>query len=185
VSALWNVLVRLPDYPSSREQLVVSNSVRSLARAVSQGALTRVPVAPEAISERRGRQLVREFIVRLLEEDSGSRLRPSMLAARLGLSRCHLSRLVTKETGQTITTHVNIVQVLRMVQLLAGTDLPVKQIAWAVGVRDSAEMDRQFRRWIHMPPKLFRAYCFSWPETSWGRSARAARESDAHHTPLR
>ena len=158
-SALWNTLVRLPDYPSSREQYVSSTWCRSLARAVSEGALTRVPVAPEALSDGRSRELVRRFIV-LLVEDSGSRLKASMLAARLGVSRCHLSRVVTKETGQTITTHANIVRVLRMVRLLAETDLPVKQIAWTVGVRDSAEMDRQFHRWIHMSPRLFRAYCF-------------------------
>lgn len=96
--------------------------------------------------------LIDEFI----EENLGSDLSLSSLAALAGLSRFHFSRAFKASTGETPYQHVLRRRMERARLLLAAGDLPIDEIASSLGFQDSAYFQRTFKSWVGMSVKEFR-----------------------------
>ena len=95
---------------------------------------------------------VRDFIDANLEDN----ISIQTLADIAGLSMCHFARAFKQSEG--LTPHDFLVQrrVLRAQELLAGTDLPLSQIAVAVGFADQSHCARRFREHVGLTPSRYR-----------------------------
>jgi transcriptional regulator GlxA family with amidase domain len=95
---------------------------------------------------------VREFIEANLEES----ISLQMLADIVGLSMCHFARAFKQSAG--VTPHDYLVRhrVQRAQELLAGTDLPLSEIAIAVGFADQSHCARRFHEHVGLTPSRYR-----------------------------
>jgi AraC-like DNA-binding protein len=95
---------------------------------------------------------VREFIEAHLEEN----ISIQTLAGIAGLSMYHFARAFKKSEG--MTPHEYLIQrrVRRAKDLLAGTDLPLSEIALASGFSDQSHCARRFREHVGVTPSSYR-----------------------------
>jgi AraC-like DNA-binding protein len=108
------------------------------------------------------RLAIRAIELILHEQEGDLKTRPSGIARSLRVSRTHLSHTVTVCSGECLGRQIEIIRTLRAVTLLVETERPIKQIAEAVGFRRTAQLDRQFRRWIHITPTELRCLFRTW-----------------------
>jgi AraC-like DNA-binding protein len=83
----------------------------------------------------------------------------SGLAAGVSVSRWHLCRNIRTVTGYSFVTHLSGLRVLTAMSLLADRNLNVKATAALTGYHHTSELDRNFKRWVHMSPTSFRQTC--------------------------
>jgi transcriptional regulator GlxA family with amidase domain len=121
------------------------------------GALMEYAFAPARPRSRgglppRALRRVREYIDAHLNENIGIRV----LATTVGLSMYHFARAFKQSMG--VTPHDYIVQcrVRRAQELLAGTDLPLSEIALASGFADQSHCARRFREHLGVTPSGYR-----------------------------
>ena len=78
------------------------------------------------------------------------------LADRYYVNSGYLSRRFKQEVGVTLTEYVNTKRIERAKTLLVATDLPVSEIAAAVGILDGNYFSRLFRRQTGLSPSQYR-----------------------------
>jgi AraC-like DNA-binding protein len=83
-------------------------------------------------------------------------LRLEDIAAELRLSRCHLSRLISAETGQTYRRHLTELRIRLAITQLDNERLSIKEVAAAVGYSSTASFDHEFRRRCRCSPSEWR-----------------------------
>jgi len=95
---------------------------------------------------------VREYITAHLERN----ISVEALAAIVGLSMFHFARAFKQSEG--VTPHRFLLQcrVRRAQELLAGTDLPLSEIALAAGFSDQSHCARRFREFVGITPSRYR-----------------------------
>jgi len=95
---------------------------------------------------------VREYIAAHLEENIGI----EALAAIVGLSMFHFARAFKQSEG--VTPHRFLMQcrIKRAQELLAGTDMPLSEVALASGFSDQSHCSRRFREFVGITPSRFR-----------------------------
>jgi transcriptional regulator GlxA family with amidase domain len=129
-----------------RAPLGQGHDVAHASGAAAQPRWHRGGLAPRAL------QRVREFIEAHLED----RISIQMLAAIAGLSTYHFARAFKQSAG--VTPHDYLVRrrVTRVQELLADTDLPLSEIAVAVGFADQSHCARRFREHVGLSPSRYR-----------------------------
>ncbi len=80
------------------------------------------------------------------------RLTVQELARKSGYSRYQFTRLFHHEMGTTPTRYIQMYRIRRALELMASTDLPVKQVAMETGFNGCAYFCKQFRRWTQKTP---------------------------------
>ena len=130
--------------PNERGARTADNAHGALA--LMQPPLHRGGVPPRAL------QRVREFIEAHLEKNLGI----PELAAVTGLSKFYFARAFKQSTGMTPHGYVVRCRVRRAQELLASTDLPLSEIAVAVGFADQSHCARRFREHVGMTPSRYR-----------------------------
>lgn len=78
------------------------------------------------------------------------------VADAVGMTAGHLTTLVRKRTGRTVGEWIVERRMSRARELLAGTDLPVAEVARHVGMVDAGYFSRQFRRTHGISPREWR-----------------------------
>jgi len=78
-------------------------------------------------------------------------------AAALAVSPTHLSRVLRGATGMSTSRLIEARLIREARRMLAYTNLPVSQVAYALGYIDPAYFSRAFRRATGLPPRDFRA----------------------------
>jgi transcriptional regulator GlxA family with amidase domain len=114
--------------------------------AAAQPSVHRGGLPPRALRR------VREFIESHLEES----ISIQALAAIVGLSMCHFARAFKQSEGVTPHDYVLRRRVKRVQELLADTDLPLSEIAIAVGFADQSHCARRFREHVGLTPSRYR-----------------------------
>jgi len=96
--------------------------------------------------------LVREYVTTHLEDS----ISIQAMAAIVGLSMYHFARAFKQSEG--VTPHRFVIQcrVSRAQELLAGTDLPLSEIALATGFSDQSHCSRRFRECLGVTPSRYR-----------------------------
>ncbi len=94
------------------------------------------------------RQLIDDWLDRPISLDD--------LAAAIEVSPYYLSRVFSQESGFTLSSYVTRRRMEKAQHLLAHTDQSIKQIAYAVGYRDSHYFSRVFRGQFHVAPSAYR-----------------------------
>ncbi len=98
-------------------------------------------------------QKVFKYIQDHLEQDVAL----SDIASVLNLSQYHFCRLFKQSTGLTPHQYLTKCRIDRAKQLLRFTQLPITEIAFAVGLNNHSSFTRLFRRYVGTTPKEFRA----------------------------
>ena len=80
----------------------------------------------------------------------------TMLAAVAGLSVHHFARQFKQTAGVTPHYYLTQKRVERAQEMLAKTDLPLSEIAYATGFSDQSHLARHFRRMLGTTPREFR-----------------------------
>lgn len=111
-----------------------------------------VPILPVNLSpacERRVRRVLQKI-------ESQSSCSISELAQEVRLSPTHLRRLFQQETGRHLSHVLLERKLMNAAHLLASTDMPVKEIAYAVGYGHHSSFVRAFERGFGRAPKDYR-----------------------------
>ena len=93
-------------------------------------------------------------LVHLIEADPLGNSQDWALA--LNLSNSHLQRLFKKETGVALGQALAETRLQKAAQLLATTNLRIKEIACAVGYEHTSSFTRAFERRFEQAPRRFR-----------------------------
>jgi transcriptional regulator GlxA family with amidase domain len=95
---------------------------------------------------------IREYVTAHLEEN----ISIQALAAIVGLSMYHFARAFKQSEG--VTPHRFLLQcrVRRAQELLAGTELPLSEIALVAGFSDQSHCARRFREFVGVTPSRYR-----------------------------
>ena len=102
------------------------------------------------------------FALQLLQkryQDSGTSL--SSIAAEVGLTPAHLSRIFSLQTGKGFRAHLRSIRMIHAVDLLNDPKLSIKQIASKVGYRYASGFDRDFKKEFGSAPKDFKDKTFA------------------------
>lgn len=97
----------------------------------------------------------------------------SELSANAGLSPSRLEHLFKMEVGVSIREYVLVHRLELAAQLLAATDLRIKEICYRVGFSDLSGFDHLFKRNFGVSPSDYRSSCHNlqsdWPlpGSSW------------------
>jgi len=77
-------------------------------------------------------------------------------SAIVGMSSSHFKRFFRQVTGQPFVTHLNRFRVAKSQGLLAFTDKSIAEVSQEVGFCDQSYFGIVFRKFVHMPPLLYR-----------------------------
>jgi AraC family transcriptional regulator len=131
--------------PSALEGVLGNTSGESAAPAFSR-AQFRGGLSPRVL------QRVREHVETKLE----GTISLHELAATAGLSASHFARAFKQSEGTSPHRYVVNRRLQQALQLLAGTKLPLSEIANATGFADQSHFSRQFRKHIGVTPSSYR-----------------------------
>jgi AraC-like DNA-binding protein/tetratricopeptide (TPR) repeat protein len=105
-----------------------------------------------------GQQAKVQEAIGLLRESFRESLPIRNLARRVGLSHGHLDALFREATGESPGSFRIRLRIERGQELLRNTDLPVTEIAYESGFRNTAYFSRAFRRLAGCPPSSYRRH---------------------------
>lgn len=95
--------------------------------------------------------------VRIIEADYGTDLELGDVARRIATSRRQLQRAFAEIGGAPFRAHLTRIRMARAAELLASSDLPVREVSRAVGYRQPAQFAKSFRQRFGELPSAFRA----------------------------
>ena len=153
----------LPSYArqkTSGPRLFFNVDATKRARESVPAAYTRGGLSP---------QVVRRLCDHI-DSNIDQRISVEALARLAKLSVCHFVRAFRQSVGLTPHDYLIRRRVERTMELLAGTDLPLSQIAAAAGFADQSHCARRFRQHVGMSPREYR---WSMPQTVGSRPNRA------------
>lgn len=158
-STVCDLLRAIPQRDREQDRVVIALVVKGIAAAYFK----RVGNDDLSVATRRRRGRIADLhVVRALDyimrEFQDSSLRLPTVAKKCGVSAPYLSQLVKATTGYGCRTHLRLVRVLCACNLLTKTALSVKEVAARSGYRSTAELDHEFRRWLHLQPNEFRRW---------------------------
>jgi AraC-like DNA-binding protein len=104
-------------------------------------------------------------VTQILDTHYGDRPSLSQLAARVGLSRSHLSRTFHAVVGVTMRRYVNELRLQHACGLLTRSTLSLTAIANECGFYDLSHFDKSFRRRFRTSPGEFRISAATSPGT--------------------
>jgi transcriptional regulator GlxA family with amidase domain len=97
-----------------------------------------------------------EDVRRVLESDLEEKITLSELGERFHVSVYHLERLFRAQTGYAIGRYRLLCRIAAAREFLATTEMPVGEIAEKVGIGDSSNFSRYFRRETGYTPQEYR-----------------------------
>lgn len=126
----------------------VAEAVRETLERITVGYLSEDPGANRALIDR---------ALALVDRNFAKDLTDAAVSARLGLSPSHFRHLFRQATGKPFHRYVVELRLERARQLLAGTNMPIQEVAHAVGFASPAHFSRIFTRHFGAPPSSLRA----------------------------
>jgi two-component system response regulator YesN len=95
-------------------------------------------------------------IMEIISSRYTSQLTLDEIATEVGLSRFHITRLIKRSTGKTITQHIRTLRINRARELLETTDRDYVDIAYELGFADQSYFIKQFREMTGTTPARYR-----------------------------
>ncbi|MBL4699746.1 MAG: AraC family transcriptional regulator [Phycisphaeraceae bacterium] len=111
--------------------------------------------SPQLIASERRRQIMtdtRKLIATWLDQP----ISLDALAQAIDVSPYYLSRVFSQENGFTLSSYLTQQRMEKARQLLTQTTLSIKEVAYAVGYRDSHYFSRVFRGAFYISPSAYR-----------------------------
>jgi AraC-like DNA-binding protein len=128
-----------------------------LVRRLERGSSVAVRAAesPSVDADPRTGQTVRA-VMEFCETNYRRRVRLEELAAVVGYSSSHLSRLISRHLGRSFLEHLLSLRMEAAMQLLESADPPVREIAHSLGYADPAHFTRAFTKFTGLSPGSYR-----------------------------
>ena len=152
-------LVTPPEPPMSASIGPRNINLHTRPRLDSIGTLLKLPPEPQAHGGQAHGGLsagamrrVREFV----DVHLGESIDLPMLAAVAGLSLHHFARQFKQSAGVTPHHYLTQKRLQRAQEMLAQTNLPLSEIAYAAGFSDQSHLARHFRHMLGTTPREFR-----------------------------
>jgi transcriptional regulator GlxA family with amidase domain len=138
-------------------ELVLQHASRS-GLIQSEYVAAVLAAADTALGRRDGTRHPKVALALKMIEAEATRQRPRLkpIAAAVGLSSCHLSRLVKSEIKRSLPDYVREVRVGRAMALLEIPSKSVKEVAFELGYHYSGNLARDFRRERGQSPSQWR-----------------------------
>lgn len=111
--------------------------------------------SPQRIAGDRRRQIM-DAARKLIDERLDGPISLDELAAAIDVSPYYLSRVFSQESGFTLSSYVTRRRMEKAQAMLAAGERSIKEIAYAVGYRDSHYFSRVFRSQFHVAPSAYR-----------------------------
>lgn len=152
----WRALLMPPLARTVPSRHSLEAMVHTLPRL---NTLSFLPV-PEAPDLRRGglSPVLKNRVCEFIEEHISEKISLGALSSIAGLSPNHFARAFQQSLGMPPHKYLLRRRVEHVEQLLRETQLPLSQIALAVGFSDQSHLARHFRRLTGMPPSLARRW---------------------------
>jgi AraC-like DNA-binding protein len=139
---------------------IVDEWARADASPLLLDGLLRLLIAKAARFEAGGRSLAPPAwlaaAVASIESSYREPLRIEDVADEAGVTPAHFSRVFHRFLGQSAKRFLSSQRLRQGASLLAGTSLPISEIALSLGFSDQAHFTREFRCWTGKPPDTFR-----------------------------
>jgi transcriptional regulator GlxA family with amidase domain len=124
--------------------------------------LLRVSDGPSSASARRpatraARRALFTEAADILAKEASRPITLEEVAQRIATSPRQLQRVFTENAGQGFRSYLRRVRLSNAAELLVGTDLPVREIADAVGYGDASQFAKAFKRMYGVSPSQYRA----------------------------
>ena len=150
---LWRTLLTPPLARTS-----LSNSPEAVVHARPRLSMLSYLPMPEAPDLSRGglAPAMKNRICDFIEEHIGEKISLGALSSLAGLSPNHFARAFQQSVGLPPHQYLLRRRLEHVEQMLRETQLPLSQIAQAVGFSDQSHLARHFRRLTGMPPSLAR-----------------------------
>ena len=132
---------------------LISILVRRLERGNS--VAVRVAESPSVDADPRAWQTVRA-VMEFCEANYRRRVRLEELAAFVGYSPSHLSRLISRHLGRSFLEHLLALRMEAAMQLLESADPSVREVAHSLGYADPAHFTRAFTKFTGLSPGSYR-----------------------------
>ncbi len=100
----------------------------------------------------------------------------SELAVEVHLSPAHLQRLFKQKTGRNLSDLIGEQRLRKAAHLLSTSNLPIKEIAHAVGYEHHSSFVRAFQRKFEQPPKYYRQQNYRVRSDSFAVDEKAAAD---------
>ncbi len=113
------------------------------------------PTPYQQVASKHNVALMRQF-EQLIEENFREKRLPKTYAEMLAITPNHLNALANEITGQSAGALIRKRVLLESKRLLANSDMMVSQIADALNFEDNAYFTRFFKKYMDMPPEVFR-----------------------------
>ena len=107
-------------------------------------------------AEKNGTQYLERIFSFILNHYSRPELSLDDAAAEAGLSKFYLSRFLKEKTGQGFHSHLALVRLRSAEKYLAGSDMPIIDIAYLSGFQSLATFNRIFKAHTGLTPSAFR-----------------------------
>lgn len=98
--------------------------------------------------------------IQIFESHLHDRITVAAVAAKIGVSQAHLTRLFTDHFGVSPLQYYRRVRMDVAASLLLNTTRSVKEIAWELGYSNPFHFSRSFRRYADMSPRAYREQYF-------------------------
>ena len=112
-----------------------------------------MPIRTGTVARRRS---LFEEAAAIIDREYARPLELDAVARQLATSRRQLQRAFTETAGASFRTYVAQVRMQKALELLRAGDMPVRDVANAVGYRQPAQFAKTFRRHHGAPPSAFR-----------------------------
>lgn len=96
------------------------------------------------------------MMIHYIQQHLSEKLSLNEIADCVELSEIHTSRLFKKEMGVRLTEYINAQRIERAKELLASTDIKIKDVAAQVGIADQLYFAKVFKKETGVPPREFR-----------------------------
>lgn len=130
------------------DDLELSTMAYQLLMGLRRHAGSREQTVPESLAH------VRAFVEQYYDDPF---LDVTEMAKEAGLSRAHFSRRFRAIFGTTPAAYLTQIRLHKAMDLLVGSDIPLKEVAHAVGFSDYPYFCNSFRRHMHATPGDIRA----------------------------
>ena len=140
--------------------------------------LTKIPRQEydfESGKQRRRENFTPDNIVRYIN-DNFDKISLSDTALHFGYSECQLHRILKKHTGYTFTEIILNMRMQRARHYLLNTHLPIKNVAYLLGIDSAEHFSRMFKKHRKMTPKEYRdLYMRTSLKASTGKKKKTAK----------
>ena len=110
------------------------------------------------ISEGEGQNTSKKvgLMIDYIQEHLSEKMSLSEIADYVELSEIHTSRLFKKEMDMRLTEYINTRRIEKAKELLAATDVKIKEVAEKVGIADQLYFTKVFKKETGLSPREFR-----------------------------